>query len=629
MLAGLVLLEMLSLGLFSGLLIRQQAHQAYLRTGQRLTHQVSALAMEARAALLEERLGWVGIAAKLAGETPGVSMAKVTDTAGNVLFSSSGAPEQMHLEPGELAQIPLMRNDEARVFTYGADYWEGVRPIYTGNDLRGFAWVQTDRLWDREQLVSTMGAAAIFGIVWIVASGVMVMLMAGSISRPLAILHRGTRALMESPESNANFPLPVVVHNEIGDLIEAFNRMFASIVEQRSGLNDTLSLLDSMLANAPIGLAFLDRRYRFVRVNQVFAGMTGVPLSRHLGRTLQEVLPSPVAQELESTVLRVFGEEEPVRNLELSGQSARSNVPWTWLASVYPVRTTPQQVRWVGVIVLDASERKRSEEALRKSEKLAATGRLATSIAHEINNPLEAITNLLFLLHNFCKLDEQAMNYVQMAEHEAQRIAEITQQTLRFYRQSTLPLRANMAELVDSVLNLYQGRLNTQNIQVEREFDRTMDLFCFGGEIRQVFANLVGNAIDAMGIGGRLVVRARRSRNWRNPDWKNPENSGVRFCVADTGSGMDQAVQKRVFEAFFTTKDETGTGLGLWVSEEIVRKHKGMIHLRSRPIGGEKSSGTVFQIYIPDDPNLSANPAPVTAAAPGAGGATLSSAPLG
>jgi len=405
--------------------------------------------------------------------------------------------------------------------------------------------------------------------------------------------------------------------------------MFASIVEQRSGLNDTLSLLDSMLANAPIGLAFLDRRYRFVRVNQVFAGMTGVPLSRHLGRTLQEVLPSPVAQELESTVLRVFGEEEPVRNLELSGQSARSNVPWTWLASVYPVRTTPQQVRWVGVIVLDASERKRSEEALRKSEKLAATGRLATSIAHEINNPLEAITNLLFLLHNFCKLDEQAMNYVQMAEHEAQRIAEITQQTLRFYRQSTLPLRANMAELVDSVLNLYQGRLNTQNIQVEREFDRTMDLFCFGGEIRQVFANLVGNAIDAMGIGGRLVVRARRSRNWRNPDWKNPENSGVRFCVADTGSGMDQAVQKRVFEAFFTTKDETGTGLGLWVSEEIVRKHKGMIHLRSRPIGGEKSSGTVFQIYIPDDPNLSANPAPVTAAAPGAGGATLSSAPLG
>ena len=117
-------------------------------------------------------------------------------------------------------------------------------------------------------------------------------------------------------------------------------------------------------------------------------------------------------------------------------------------------------MRWVGVIVLDASERKRSEEALRKTEKLAATGRLAASIAHEINNPLEAITNLLFLLRNFCQLEDPALDYVAMAEHEASRIAEITQQTLRFYRQSTSPARAKMGELLDSVLTLYQGKLH-------------------------------------------------------------------------------------------------------------------------------------------------------------------------
>ena len=134
------------------------------------------------------------------------------------------------------------------------------------------------------------------------------------------------------------------------------------------------------------------------------------------------------------------------------------------------MRTTPQQVRWVGVIVLDASDRKRSEEALRKSEKLAVTGRLAASIAHEINNPLEAITNLLFLLRNFSPIDEQALNYVTMAEYEVRRIAEITQQTLRFYRQSTLPARATMAELLDSVLSLYQGRLNALDIKVERDY---------------------------------------------------------------------------------------------------------------------------------------------------------------
>jgi len=387
------------------------------------------------------------------------------------------------------------------------------------------------------------------------------------------------------------------VHNEIGDLVEAFNRMVASIAEQRSGLNDTLSLLDSMLANAPIGLAFFDRRCRFVRVNQVFADMTGVTLSRHLGRTLLELLPQPVAQQLEDTVLGVFKAEVPVRNQELSGQGGPNGRPWTWLASAYPVRTNPQQVRWVGVIVIDASERKRSEEALRKTEKLAATGRLAASIAHEINNPLEAITNLLFLLRNFSGLEDPALNYVVMAEHEARRIAEITQQTLRFYRQSTLPTRANMADLLDSVLALYTGRLHNLNITVERRYDAEMDLFCFSGELRQVFANLVGNAIDATAAGGRLLVRARRSRNWKNPD-----QVGVRFAVADTGTGMPPEVRKRVFEAFFTTKELTGTGLGLWVSHEIIIKHGGVVHLHSRPAGDGQTSGTVFQIFVPDEP---------------------------
>jgi PAS domain S-box-containing protein len=441
----------------------------------------------------------------------------------------------------------------------------------------------------------------IFGIIWIAASALLVLVMARSISRPLAILHRGTRALMSSPESHGNFPLPVTVHNELGDLIEAFNRMVASIEEQRSGLNDTLSLLDSMLANATVGLAFFDRRCRIVRVNHVFAGLTGVPLSRHLGRTLPELLPEPVAKDIEDTVLKVFAEEEPAHNLELSGETGSPSKPWTWLVNAYPVRTNSKQVRWVGVIILNATERKRSEEALRKTEKLAATGRLAASIAHEINNPLEAITNLLFLLRNFCKLEDPALNYVVMAEREAQRIAEITQQTLRFYRQSTLPVRTNMGELLDSVLSLYHGRLDAMAIKVERDYDKEMDLFCFAGEIRQVLANLVGNSIDAIGDDGRLVVRARRSRNW-----KDPSQTGARLVVADNGAGMEPAVRERVFEAFFTTKELVGTGLGLWVSHEIIVKHHGLVHVRSRTAAEGKASGTVFQLFLPDDPHLAA-----------------------
>ncbi len=608
MLAGLVLLEVLSIGLFAALLIRQQAHEVHQHMLHRLEHQSTSMALQATEALQQQRPGWVGLSVKMMGEAPSVSFAKVTDPAGNVLFVSNGEPEEMTLDSEERAQIPLMTNGESRVFPFGSDRWEGVKPIFTGNDLRGFAWVESDRGWDFEQLNSVLRSTVIFGAIWIAASALLVLLMARSISRPLAVLHRGTRALMNAPEGSANFPLPVAVHNEIGDLIEAFNRMVASLAEQRSGLNDTLSLLDSMLANAPIGLAFFDRRCRFVRVNQVFADMTSVSLSRHLGRTLPELLPQPVAQELENTVLRVFAAEEPVRNLELSGQGGVLNRPWTWLASAYPVRTNPQQVRWVGVIVLDASDRKRSEDALRKTEKLAATGRLAASIAHEINNPLEAITNLLFLLRNFSQLDETAANYVAMAEHEAKRISEITQQTLRFYRQSTLPTRANLADLLNSVLSLYNGRLNTLNINVDRDYDPNVDLFCFAGELRQVFANLVGNAIDACTVGGRLTIRARRSRNWKNPD-----QTGVRFAVADTGTGMEPEVRERAFEAFFTTKEVTGTGLGLWVSHEIIVKHHGMVHLRSRTPRAGNLGGTVFQIFIPDDPTLAA-PARQTAA---------------
>ncbi|MFZ0744849.1 MAG: ATP-binding protein [Terracidiphilus sp.] len=599
MLAGLVLLEGLSIGLFAGLLIGKQAHEVHERVRRRLGSQAVTLAMQAREALLQGRPGWIGLSARMMADAPSVATAKVTDPLGNVLFVGTGDADATRLTSIERAQIPLKGQSQSRIFSLGSDRLEGVSPIYTNGDLRGYVWVENDRSWDYEQLKTIARGTFVFGVIWIVASALLVLLMSRAITRPLALLHRGTRALMNSPDSGGNFPLPVVVQNEFGDLIEAFNRMVASIEEQRSGLNDTLSLLDSMLANAPIGLAFFDRRCRIVRVNHVFSGMTGVPLSRHLGRTLPEILMQPVAQQLEDAVLRVFAAGESLHGLEVSGQGGQLVGSWTWLVSAYPVRTTPSQVRWVGVIVMDASERKRSEEALRRSEKLAATGRLAASISHEINNPLEAITNLLFLLGNYCPLEGAALDYVKMAQHEARRISEITQQTLRFYRQSTLPARTNMGDVLDSVLSLFQMRLSTLGIKVEREYDPSMDLYCFAGEVRQVIANLVGNAIDATSGGGRLILRARRSINWQDSG-----QEGVRITVADTGSGIEANVRQRIFEAFFTTKEETGTGLGLWVSHEIIVKHNGLVHLRSRPASSGGPSGTVFQLFFPDNQDL-------------------------
>ena len=604
MLAGLVLLEVLSIGLFAALLARQQIRRTNQRAQYWLEYESTALANESAEALQQQRPNWVDLAVRTIVDAPIVESAKIISPSGDVLFFRSLKKEPAELSAVERAQIPLARRDESTIFETANSGWEAIRPVYTGSDLRGYALVTFDRSAARQQLGSLLDDTAIFGAIWVLASALLVLLMGRAITQPLALLHHGTAALMTSPEDGSRFPLPVRVHNEIGDLIETFNRMVASLAEQRAGLNDTLSLLDSMLANAPIGLAFVDHKGRVVRVNQIFADLTGVSISRHLGRTLPDLLPQAIATEIEGAVRRVFLSEEPVRNLELNGEGGKPRRPWTWLISAYPVRTTPNQVRWVGIIALDASDRKRSEEALRRSEKLAVTGRLAASIAHEINNPLEAIINLLFLLRNSKDLSDAAKQYVTMAEYEVRRITEITQQTLRFYRQPTQPSRVTLEELLDSVLNLYQGRIHALDLRVERDYDAGLTLFCFAGEIRQVFANLVGNSIDASSSGGRLVIRARRSR-----DWNNPEQTGIRFVVADTGAGMETDVRAHIFEAFFTTKEVTGTGLGLWVSQEIILKHHGLVRVRSRiaaptSAAARLNSGTVFEIFIPDDPHL-------------------------
>ena len=593
----LMLLEALSVALFAAVLIEIQGREIRQRSMERLAHQATSVALQAEESYRAQRPDLLISSLRMMGAGPSVAHAKITDAAGNVEYVSDGEPSQFPLDPAEKAQIAKVQPHMPLVFSFGDHRWEGVKAIYDGETPKGYAWVETDRAWDNEQLNTVLRSSYSFGLIWMGASGLLVLLLSRSISRPLRVLHAGTRALMEGPQATAKFPLPVVTDNEFGELIEAFNRMVAALEEQRAGLNDTLSLLDSMLANAPIGLVFFDRRCRIVRVNEVFAEMTGVPLSRQLSRTVSEFLPGPIAQRLEDAVRHVVETEMPVHDLELEWEDETRGAR-TWLVTAYPVRPAQDQLRWVGVIVMDVSERKRSEDALRRTEKLAATGRLAASIAHEINNPLEAITNLLYLLRRFCKLDETAQNYVTIAEREVRRMSEITQQTLRFYRQSTLPGRATMADLLDSVLDMYQVRLSTLGIALERKYEASLDLHCFAGELRQVIANLVSNAMDATAGGGRLIVCARRSR-----DWVHPERTGVRFTFADTGTGMTREVRDRLFEAFFTTKGATGTGLGLWVSHEIILKHHGIVHVRSRD-----GAGTVFQLFFPDNEELSGLP---------------------
>ncbi|HEX3373913.1 MAG TPA: ATP-binding protein, partial [Edaphobacter sp.] len=230
-------------------------------------------------------------------------------------------------------------------------------------------------------------------------------------------------------------------------------------------------------------------------------------------------------------------------------------------------------------------------KALMQTEKLAAVGRLASSIAHEINNPLESVTNLLYLARETA-WNPETREYLEIADRELRRVSVIANQTLRFHKQSSRPQWITSEELISSALSVYQGRLVNSSVQVEKRIRAARAVFCFEGEIRQVLSNLIINAIDAMHPhGGRLLMRSREGTDWKTG------RKGLIITVADTGSGMSPDTATRIFEPFFTTKEIGGTGLGLWVSHEIVERHGGTLAVRSSPRPGR--SGTVFTLFLP------------------------------
>lgn len=258
----------------------------------------------------------------------------------------------------------------------------------------------------------------------------------------------------------------------------------------------------------------------------------------------------------------------------------------TWrlhLARCSPFTNAQGELRWLATII-DIEDQMRAQDVLRRTEKLAAVGRLASSIAHEINNPLEAVTNLIYLLQS-TPLMEQQSEYLKTAAEELARVSHITNHTLRFHRQSSKPTEVNPAEIIDSVLALYHARLRDAQITVLREYKQTPPMRCYSSELRQVFANLIGNAFDATRRGGKIAVRIQTAKG---------SGDSIMITIADTGHGMSRETSKRIFEPFFTTKGIHGTGLGLWVSSEIVSNHRGKFRVRSRD-----GQGTAISIFFP------------------------------
>jgi PAS domain S-box-containing protein len=242
-------------------------------------------------------------------------------------------------------------------------------------------------------------------------------------------------------------------------------------------------------------------------------------------------------------------------------------------------------------LLSDVTCRKQAEEAMLRAEKLAVVGRLAASVAHEINNPLEAVTNLLFLITLTDKMDD-AQVYARTAMDELMRVSLITQQTLKFNRQPGIPKVVQLSELIEAVLVLFRGKLRATQIAPEVRVEQEAGVSCLPGETQQIFANLVSNAIDAMPQGGRLVVRVRTSC-----DWRDGRTQGVRVTFCDSGVGMDRETIRRIFEPFFTTKTETGTGLGMWVVAQLLERQQG--HIRVWSTRRADGTGTAFSVFLP------------------------------
>jgi signal transduction histidine kinase len=273
----------------------------------------------------------------------------------------------------------------------------------------------------------------------------------------------------------------------------------------------------------------------------------------------------------------------PLENIQLLDRPVRPETMLSTVANALRARKRQYQIR-------DQMEQyDLAAEALRKAEKLAVAGRLAASIAHEINNPLESVTNLVYLLRS-TPLNDEGKRYVQLAEQELARVSAMATQTLKFYRDTNKPGLVDVRELLESVLALYGPRLSAAEIRVVREFDTSRGVVAKAGELRQLFANLIGNAIDAMRAGGTLRLRVRQAAT-------HPFAHHVRVSVADTGTGIPRDLRSKVFEPFISTKGDTGTGLGLWVSKEIIENHGGAIRLRSST--SPHRHGTTFSVYLP------------------------------
>jgi PAS domain S-box-containing protein len=267
--------------------------------------------------------------------------------------------------------------------------------------------------------------------------------------------------------------------------------------------------------------------------------------------------------------------------------------------TVSPVKDKRGNIIGAAKIVRDVTQQKKLEAALHTTERLASVGRLAATVAHEINNPLESVVNFVYLAKQQPEISAETRDFLAAADQELSRVAHIAQQTLGFYRDNSHPVSLSISAVIESVLKVYHFKLQNKALQIEPQIDPGIAILALQGEVKQVLSNLIANAIDASRQGGRIVIRARVSRHPLSGA------AGVRITIADDGTGIAPKNKQRIFVPFFTTKQAVGTGLGLWITKDLLEKKGGSIQFRS---SDRTPSGTVMSIFLPETPPVRNSP---------------------
>ena len=319
-----------------------------------------------------------------------------------------------------------------------------------------------------------------------------------------------------------------------------------------------------------------------------------------IGQSIRRLIPEDLRYE-EDEILRKLRAGEKIEHYETTRISKGGEIREVSVI-ISPIRNNTGEVIGGSKIARDISDRKKVERLAIQAEKIATTGRMAAAIAHEINNPLASVLNLIFLARQDGLSIQEIKNYLATAESELVRVSHIARQTLGYYRDTGSPSEVHLSDLIENVLSVYRNKLVAQGIVVETKFNALRKISVRPGEIIQVFSNVVSNAIDAMPQGGKLSISTTRIRRMNDGD-------GIQVVVNDTGQGIPREHLGKIFEPFFTTKGNLGTGIGLWVSRQLVEGHGGQISVSSCTERGD--SGTMVTIYLPssgsDEKTIKAN----------------------